>query len=350
MIKIITLTPNPALDVSGHVSELVPNEKNYVRDERRDPGGNGINSARIATRLNACKSFPKSSRKHSVEILATGPLGGQAGDEIKQLLKNEKIKARFVSIRGFTRTNITVTEDCSGLQTRLTFPGPRVSSTEIKSVFAQIRRFRGPGIFLLGGSLPEGCPDDFHIQVTRLAQRQNLGVIVDVPSKYLKSLLESLKSPLLMIKPNQTELEEWVGHKLTSDQALAEASQKLTRYSKIVCTSLAERGAMITVGHRTWFAQAPKIEARGTVGAGDSMVGATTFSLASRGVWLPEHVEECFERRDGGGSSLPSEIEDALKWGLAAGAATAEVVGTSLARPEEIVRLQPMVKISAFSG
>ncbi len=38
---IITLTPNPALDVSGTVSNLVPNEKSYVSHELRLPGAMG---------------------------------------------------------------------------------------------------------------------------------------------------------------------------------------------------------------------------------------------------------------------------------------------------------------------
>ena len=48
--KLITVTLNPVLDITGKVSKVIPNEKNYVEDERRYPGGNGINVARILNR------------------------------------------------------------------------------------------------------------------------------------------------------------------------------------------------------------------------------------------------------------------------------------------------------------
>src|SRR5690349_12571342 len=97
-MKIHTLTPNPALDLSGHVSGLVANEKNYVSKPRLDPGGNAINAGRIAQRLGA-------------QVTAMGFAGGATGTQLLELLGAEKLKTRFTQIQNSTRTNVTVTND-----------------------------------------------------------------------------------------------------------------------------------------------------------------------------------------------------------------------------------------------
>jgi len=51
MKAILTVTPNPALDVHARVEALVPRQKLRCRDVRRDPGGGGINVARAVKKL-----------------------------------------------------------------------------------------------------------------------------------------------------------------------------------------------------------------------------------------------------------------------------------------------------------
>lgn len=318
---IYTLTPNPALDLSGHVKDIIPNEKNYVFDERRDPGGNGINAARVAHRLGA-------------RAVALGFLGGSAGDEVKKLLDAEGIKTSFVAIRADTRTNVTVTNDSSHKQTRLTFPGPKVSSKEFKALLKNISKLKAPGVLVLGGSLPKGCDFSFYPKIIHAAEKNDLRVIVDAPAVFLREIFLRNKSPLLMIKPNQVELEELVGRKLRNDNQILKAAQSLTKYSEIVCVSLAERGAILVTRSNAWFGKAPKIKARGTVGAGDSMVGAMTTGLV-------KHVSPA--------AALDSKmLFDAFALGLAAGAATAESQGTSLADPKRIRQLQRRVKVTSI--
>ncbi|MBC7693058.1 MAG: 1-phosphofructokinase family hexose kinase [Methylotenera sp.] len=376
-MKVITLTPNPALDLSGHVKGLVPNEKNYVFAERRDPGGNGINAARIATRLTSGES---GSRK--IDVIATGWLGGAAGQEVKRLLDREKVGNSFLPISGETRTNVTVSNEATDQQTRLTFPGPTISRKEQQSLFRSLKRIQGEGLYVIGGSLPPGCPKTIHLEIAKIAARKGFGVIADVPAVILKPLLSKQKvtrrhpsglgskhtSELFMIKPNLAELEEWSGRKLGSQKAVIEAGIQLARKVCLVVVSLAEKGALLIYGDQVWMAHAPKVKAKGTVGAGDSMVGAMAAVLLQYGIYLPEHVHQLFsvefahqvfsltvgnrkkpESKFGTQAALngrlPFALEDALSWGLAAGAATAEVSGTTLAQPSEIRRLHGQVRI-----
>ena len=118
---IYLITPNPALDISGTVDQLIADEKNYVTDEIRSAGGNGINAARIAHRLGA-------------KVIASGFLGGPTGDEIKNLLDKENIKHHFVKTVGNTRINLTISNHNTHSQTRLSFPGANIKFNELTTL------------------------------------------------------------------------------------------------------------------------------------------------------------------------------------------------------------------------
>lgn len=327
---IYTVTPNPALDLSGIVHEIRPNEKNYVFRERRDPGGNGINASRVITRLAKFSAF------HSVKTLALGFLGGCIGQEINSLLKVEKVPQAFTPIRESTRANTTISNKKTHKQTRLTFHGPEISSRERNALLKKIQKTcKKPGILILGGSLPLGCPVSVYEHINTIAHRNGLGVVIDVPAPLLKKVTRFTYKPLIL-KPNQNELEGWIGHSLKSDAALKSAAQKLARTCSLCVVSLAERGALFATEKQVFFAKAPRIQARGTVGAGDSMLAGIVSVLASVGVTTSATFEN-LEREN------PPTFEEVLyecaRWGLACGAATATSVGTSLAEPHEILRL-----------
>jgi len=326
--KIYTITPNPALDLSGHVDGIRPNEKNYVRKSRKDPGGNGINAARIAHRLGA-------------RVTALGFCGGAVGEEIKEFLDAEGVKHDFVAIAEEVRTNVSVTDDRTQLQTRLTFPGPRVRKSEQSQLLQQVKKLKAPALLMLGGSLPENCPEEFYGRLIRAAAGSKIDVVADLPAKFLKPILKSLPSNLILIKPNQAELEEVVGRKLSNLKSIGRAARELSALVPIVCVSLAEQGAIVAINARSWHFVAPKIHARGTVGAGDSMVGAILTRLArSRTVGSAFHR---LHRQTG--DELPAVLAEAFRWGLAAGAATAEVEGTAMARPQRIAALVGRIRI-----
>lgn len=316
-MKIYTLTPNPALDLAGHVSALRSNEKNYVFRTRRDPGGNSINVARVAQRLGA-------------EVVALGFVGGPTGEELQKLVEREGVRQAFTVIRATTRTNVTVTNDADHRQTRLTFPGPRVSHNEIQALRRAVARLRAPALLVTGGSLPQGCADSFYREVGEIAARRKIPVILDVPVKQLRASLRGGFRPLL-IKPNIAELEELAGKDLKSERAILAAAQGLAKKAKIVCISLGDRGAYFVTDGKVWHAHSPKVKARGTVGAGDSMVGAMAARFAHyRSVDLPE-----------------AKLLDVFAWGLAAGAASAEAEGTAMAQPARVKSLRAKVKIKA---
>ncbi|MDR3608573.1 MAG: hexose kinase [Oligoflexia bacterium] len=314
--RIYTVTANPALDLSGHVPKIIPNEKNYVRNSRLDPGGNGINAARIARRLGA-------------DPVLLGFIGGGAGEQLKGLLDKEGLSYRFTPIQGMTRTNVTVTNDEDHLQTRLTFPGPKIRNIEIRALFSAVRKLKAPGVIVLGGSAPSGHPSTFYPSLIRAAQSRGLGVMVDVPVPFLKGVFKARLKKLLFIKPNQTEFEGLTGKKFTNDLEIAREACRLLKSCEMICVSLADRGAILAWRGQAWFFKAPRVRARGTVGSGDSMVGAVAVALAKKGLTLAGQIAHT-ERES---------VLDSICWGIAAGAATATTEGTSLGDASLIRRL-----------
>lgn len=320
-MNFLALTPNPALDLSGHVAGLVPNEKNYVFKPRLDPGGNSINAARIVQRLGGT-------------VTNLGFAGGAAGRQLEELLKAESLPSSFVRIAQSTRTNVTVTNDSDGQQTRLTFPGPLISSAELKALEKKLAARRAPGILAIGGSIPPGLPDDFVTRITRRASKAGFGVSLDVPSIYLKQALRQAKQRFLLLKPNLTELTELTGQALGSPEAIKAAANRLVPKAGLVCVSLGRHGAILVADKRSWLARPPKVKTRGSVGAGDSMVGAMCWRLMYHGLTLPDQIAQ----------ASSSQLADVLAWGLAAGAATASTEGTVLGSAKRIRQLRRLVR------
>jgi 1-phosphofructokinase family hexose kinase len=245
------------------------------------------------------------------------------------------VRQRFTTIQNDTRINVTVTNEADHNQTRLTFPGPRISSAEKTKLLKTVRGLREKGILILGGSYPPGFDDGFARSLLNAASRAGLGLIVDVPAAFLLPLIADAGPRLLLIKPNQHELEEMVGKRLRSAAALQAAMLRLRKRAAMVCVSLGPQGALLGAGGRLWRCQPLKIHARGSVGAGDSMVGAMATRLEKWGIISPEQVDQASEK----------VIRDIFAWGVAAGAATAEAQGTALAHPARIRQLVGRVKI-----
>jgi hypothetical protein len=117
MTNIITVTANPAIDVTTAVERLAPNHKLRCTSARRDPGGGGINVARVLKRLGA-------------DVVALYPAGGVLGTLLRKLVDEEGIPCLTTAIAEETREDITIVEQSSGQQYRFILPGPRLNEQE----------------------------------------------------------------------------------------------------------------------------------------------------------------------------------------------------------------------------
>lgn len=308
---VFTMTPSPTLDLGGVVDNLKPNEKSYVHDETRSPGGNAINAARILTRL-------------KIPVLATGFLGGSTGQEIKHLLDGERVKNNFVKIEGHSRICVTVSNKTDHRQTRLTFPGPDISINEKERFFRVLKNQEGISFLVVGGSLPKGLRLTDIIRMMRLARKRKIECIIDCPGNILRELVT--ERPFL-IKPNLTEFQEMSGTLVKSIVSVQKEARKFLDRVPYVCVSSVEGGALLVTRHNSYFGRTPKVKVKSSVGAGDSMVGAMVAQLHKKN----------------------TSGEDILRWGLAAAAATLAQEGTAFGSAHEIRRLYKKTKVSVMS-
>jgi 1-phosphofructokinase family hexose kinase len=308
---ILTITPNPALDLGGVVDNLKANEKSYIHDETRSPGGNAINVARILTRL-------------KIPVLATGFLGGSTGEEIKNLLDEENVKNKFLKILGHSRICVTVSNKEDHHQTRLNFPGPHITHQEKETFLRLLENQKNISLLVFGGSLPKGLRPADVLRLMRLARKQNIECVVDCPANILRELIDG--SPLL-IKPNLTEFQEVTGSSVKSIGGVQKEARKLLEKVPYICISSVEDGALLVTRKNSYFGRIVKVKVKSTVGAGDSMVGAMVSQLYKKN----------------------TSEEDILRWGLASAAATLAQPGTALGSAHVIYRLYNKTKVSIIS-
>ncbi len=111
MHAIATLTMNPTLDLSTATDRVVPTHKVRCAPPRFDPGGGGINVARVVKVLGG-------------NATAVYPAGGPHGQALRLSLEEMGLAQCIVPIAGSTRESFTVNEIETGRQFRFVLPGP----------------------------------------------------------------------------------------------------------------------------------------------------------------------------------------------------------------------------------
>src|ERR1019366_7352370 len=148
MPSIVTLTMNPAVDLSTSVERLEPVRKLRCSEGRRDPGGGGINVARVVSRFGA-------------EVTAVYPIGGSIGQLLKRMVDAEGVKSAAIPVLGDTREDFTVLDEATGQQYRFVLSGPHLQEVEWRDCLkALVALGSGSDFVCISGSLPLGVPDD----------------------------------------------------------------------------------------------------------------------------------------------------------------------------------------------
>lgn len=309
MTKIITLTANPAIDISTTAGKIEPFTKLRCAPARRHPGGGGINVARAVKRLGG-------------EVAAIYPAGGIAGGLLRRLVDQEGVRSLVVAAREETRENFTAFEKETGRQYRFVLPGAALSDAEAEECLALLAGVDpAPGFLVASGSLPPGLPEDFFARAADIAKAAGAKVIVDSSGAALRA---ALARGVYLIKPNLREFRELTGETSRDDAALVRAARKLiaARLVEMIALTRGPGGALLIGRDRVFRAEGLPIEAVSVVGAGDSFTGAMVFALAQN-----------------------KSPDAALKYAVAAGSAALLSPGTELCRPQDVARLLPQVVV-----
>jgi len=312
MTDIVTLTLNPALDLSTSVNRLIPNHKLRCAPIRRDPGGGGVNVARVIQRFGG-------------DVSAVYPAGGPSGALLRQLLRDEKVPSRVILTRQDTRENFHVFETDTKQQYRFDLPGPPLSRSAWRHCRAAVAS-ESPGAryVICSGALPPAAPENAYAQLARDAKQAGARFVVDTSGPALRA---ALKAGVYLAKPSLNELRELTGLKLETEASCVDACRQLVASgaAAVVALTLGERGALLTTSQIALRAEPPQIAAVSTIGAGDSFLAALVWSL---------------------GLDLP--LAEALKAASAAGAAALLAPGTELCLREDIERLSKQIRVAAL--
>ena len=308
MTAIVTITLNPAVDLSTAVERIVPVHKLRGTSQRRDPGGGGINVARVVSRLGG-------------DVSAIYLAGGAMGGLLRRLLDGEGIAGLALPIAGETREDFFVDETATGQQYRFILPGPRLAEHEWKSCLAAVAGLNPfPRFLVASGSLPDGVPHDFYAQLARIAKPRGASVILDTSGA---ALAAAVAEGVDLIKPNLREMRELSGGADTPAAWEAAARSLVdSGRARIVALTMGHLGAALVTSEGILRAKPLAITPRSAVGAGDSFLGALVFGLAAG-----------------------AAHEDWFRSAVAAGAAALLYPGTGLCRPDDVARLSRDVAI-----
>jgi 6-phosphofructokinase 2 len=302
MQPIVTLTLNPAIDGASEAERVQPTRKIRTSGDRYDPGGGGVNVARVVTQLGGA-------------ALPVYLAGGATGDVLDELMRQRGLPFRRVPIAGHTRIAMNVFERATGLEYRFVPEGPEVTPGEWLECLAVVDAIDADWL-VISGSRPRGLPDDCFVTLVRRAAARGTRVVLDSSGPALAATLAA--GGLTLVKPSIGEFRALTGLPLVDADEVAEAARALVESGRaaIVAVTMGHEGAVLASREATFRRAAPPVPVRSATGAGDSFVAAMTLALA--------------EGRP---------VAHAFLFGMAAGSATVMLPGTELARPEDVERL-----------
>jgi len=267
MVKIITVTLNPALDCSSTTPRIIADGKLRCSQPVFEPGGGGINVSRAIHRLGG-------------ESVAIYPAGGSSGDHLTQLLSAEGIKTQTSTSAKWTRQNLNVVTTHDNAQYRFIMPGPDLSSAEQHELLAKIDDHATAQYCVISGSVPDGMSDDLVAEIIRYCQLHKIKVIYDGSGSALEKAVTD--GGLYLIKPNANELAALTGAEFLEPEDLEAKARQIISLgqAQVVLVSLGPQGALLVTEDICEQIVPPRVQKNSTVGAGDSMVGATVLALA----------------------------------------------------------------------
>lgn len=302
---ILTVTLNPALDLSSATDEVRPDQKLRCDKPEVDPGGGGINVSRAIKIMGG-------------ESTAMVALGGATGMRIAGLLKADGLKLVQLTAPGETRQSLAVTDRATGEQYRFVLPGPEWHRAQVTDMMAAIAEATQPGGWVVvSGSNPPGVAPGFEQMLTVRLKDSGAKLLVDTSGKALRVLAGS-STPVDVLRMDSFEAEELAGRPLPlrSDSAAFAAGLVRNGAAHAVIVARGADGSVIAGEGGAWHAEAAKVKVVSAVGAGDSFVAGYVLSVA-RG-WA---------------------VSDALAMGAAAASSAVMTPATALCEAEEIRRI-----------
>jgi len=306
---IYTITLNPAVDRELVVEEITFDTVLRASGWRVDCGGKGFNVARMLQSL-------------GTPSVALGFAGGKTGELLNDELQSLDIETEFVWVEGETRTNVSIVNADHSHYVKVNEPGPTISEEDLTKLMGKVRELARPkDSWVLAGSLPPGVPPSIYADMITILKSAGAPVFLDTSDEALR---QACQAKPFLIKPNAEEAHELTGFPVDTPAEIAAAGKAIQAMgAENVIISMGRQGALLVNGQRAWLAASPEIVESNPIGAGDSMVAGLVWGL-SQGHDMPE----------------------ALRRGIACGAATASQSGTAVGTLSQVNALLSQIRLS----
>ena len=306
MSKILTVTLNPALDISTTVDTVRPEDKLRCAPPVLEAGGGGINVARAIGAMGG--------RAHAFVAIS-----GYHGQQFLDILRQEPLIPEVFHTHGETRQSLAVIDRGTGEQYRFVMPGPRWTPEQAHDALDAIGRVTPQhGYVVLSGSQPPGVPRHFPTQLAAIMADHSARLVLDTSGEPLRALLNVGSARQHVLRLDGAESEDLAGRKLKDIHAVADFAEELIgrNVAEVVVLALGADGSILVEDGNRWHAKTEPVQVRSKVGAGDSFVGVFTWALSQGAAW-----------------------EEALVRGVAAASAAVMTDGTELCRPTDVEAL-----------
>ncbi len=304
---ILTFTINPAVDRTVLVDHLVFEDRGYILSRADSVGGRGINASRVIQSFGA----------KTTAILTAG---GATGEKMRELLKQEQFASDVVPLKAESRTNLTIS-DKQGLTVKLNELGPNLAPRELDELKKAVeRRIAKASWLMICGSLPPGVPGQFYCELIAIARANKVNTLLDTDGE---ALLHGLEGQPTVVTPNQLEAERLLNRALLTRGQFLEAALRIHAMgAESVILSLGSRGVVATNGRETVEVIPPRVDVLCPIGCGDALAAAFTWAMEKK-----------------------KPFTDALRWGVAAGTASAAMPGMNFAPLERVKETYKRVEI-----
>jgi hypothetical protein len=259
---ILTVTPNPAIDITYRVAALEVGETHRVEAPAVRAGGKGLNVARVIAQTGG-----------AAFVLTTA--GGAPGLRLADDLEAGGLPSELVPVHAATRSSVAIVDETAGITTIFNETGGALSTAEWTAVHEAAERLVLPATAVVGsGSLPPGAPDTFYADLVGIARRRGIPSVIDATGR---PLLAAAEAGADVLKPNRRELADTVG----ADDPVDGARTLLAAGARLVLVSLGAEGMLAVSDDGVVAARLPHPLAGNATGAGDAAVAAVAAALAA---------------------------------------------------------------------
>ncbi|MFJ4195512.1 1-phosphofructokinase [Pseudomonas sp. NPDC089534] len=266
MARILTLTLNPALDLTVRLPRLEAGQVNRSDEMHSHAAGKGVNVAQVLADLGH-------------QLTVSGFLGEENLQAFENLFARRGFVDAFIRVPGETRSNIKLAEH-DGRITDINGPGPVVGAVAQQALLDRLVQIApGHDAVVVAGSLPRGVSAQWLRELIERLNGLGLKVALDTSGEALRA---ALKANPWLIKPNAEELADALGCDVLSHEAQAQAASRLHAQGveHVVISHGAEGVSWFAVG-AALHATPPKVSVASTVGAGDSLLAGMLHGLLS---------------------------------------------------------------------